>query len=113
MKKVDILDLEYASNGRDIDIVEPILSRLFLEHGLKIERECCFNFNWPFLIIKNKPKLVIIANSVGSPEHFEVVKFSKKLGINVVCLDSEGDYHHKESEVKQFYWGWNNDANYA
>jgi len=109
MKKVDILDLEYASNGRDIDIVEPILSRLSLEHGLKIERECCFNINWPFLIIKNRPKLVIIANSVGSQEHFAVVKFSKKLGINVVCLDSEGDYHPEESKVKQFYWGWNKD----
>lgn len=36
--KVDILSFTYSSKGRDIDIVEPVLSKLELELGVIIKR---------------------------------------------------------------------------
>lgn len=108
VKKCDILEFSYSSRGRDVDIVEPVLSYLELKHGLKIIRSWCFG-NFIFDIFKYNPKMIIIANAVGSYEHFHVAKFASKLGIKVVTLISEGDYIETEEGTKEFFWGWNKD----
>lgn len=108
MKHVDILDLEYSSRGRDIDIVEPTLSYLELKYSLKIERRWLFN-NPLWDLIRLRPKLLLVANSVGSFEHFCVVKFAHYLGIKVVTFVSEGDYLDTSNSISSFFWGWNKD----
>lgn len=105
---VDILDLEYASKGRDVDISEPILSYLELKYSLKIIRKCCFK-NWLYYLIKYKPKMVFIANGVGSIPHFNIVKTAHFLGIKVVTHISEGDYKESHDGTLLFFWGFNTD----
>lgn len=65
MHRVDILDLEYSSKGRDVDIAEPILSYLELKYNLKIVRKCSA-LDWQYYLLKYRPKIVFIANGVGS-----------------------------------------------
>lgn len=99
----DILNLEWDSKGRDIDIVEPILSYLEIQYNLKILRDSIFNYQTS--LIKLKPKMLIISNAIGAEINVRVVKFASKLGIRVVTLTSEGDY--LEERIDQFFWGWN------
>lgn len=106
--KVDILDLEYSSKGRDVDIAEPILSYLELKYNLKIIRKCCFS-NWEYYLLKYRPRVLFLANGIGSIPQFHIVKTAHFLGIKVVTHCSEGDYQETEKGVKFFFWGWNKD----
>ncbi len=108
MNRVDILDLEYASKGRDVDISEPILSFLELNYNLKIVRKCCFQ-DWQYYLLKYRPKIVFIANGIGSKEQFHIVKTACFLGIKVVTHFSEGDFTETPEGVVEFFWGWNKD----
>lgn len=108
MKRIDVLDLEYSSRGRDIDIVEPTLSYLEFKYNLKIERRWLFN-NPLWDLIRLRPKILVVANSVGSFEHFCVVKFAHYWGIKVVTFVSEGDYLDTSDSISSFFWGWNKD----
>lgn len=99
----DVLNLEACSSGRDIDIVEPVLSYLELRYGLRVVRESYLRFEPMFF--KYRPRLCIISNGVGTPESARVVKFASRVGIDVITLISEGDY--KEDDVEEFFWGWN------
>ncbi|MDR1552665.1 MAG: hypothetical protein LBS69_04280 [Prevotellaceae bacterium] len=108
MKKVDVLDLEYASKGRDVDIAEPVLSYLEIKYGLNIVRKCCFK-DWQYYLLKYSPKIVFIANGVGSLPHFNIVKTAHFLGIKVVTHTSEGDYTETQGATKVLFWGHNHD----
>lgn len=108
MKHIDILDLEYSSRGRDIDIVEPTLSYLELKYGLKIKRGWLFRNSFLDLI-KMRPKVLVIANGIGSFEHFITVKFAHYLGVKVVTFVSEGDFLESQEFMSSFFWGWNKD----
>lgn len=109
MHRVDILDLEYSSKGRDVDIAEPILSYLELKYNLKIIRKCCFS-NWQYYLLKYRPKVVFIANGVGSIPQFYIVKIAHFLGCKVVTHCSEGDYQETKKGAIDFFWGWNKDG---
>lgn len=110
----DILSLELYSKGRDIDIVEPVLCYLEIRYGLKVVRECIFNFEYE--IVKHKPKLVYISNSVGSAYKVNAVKYAAMLGIKTVTMISEGFVRHIDNseykdviEKKRFFFGLNYD----
>lgn len=105
---VDILDLEYSSKGRDVDIAEPILSYLELKYNLKIVRKCSFS-NWQYYLLKYRPKVIFIANGVGSIPQFHIVKTAHFLGSKVVTHCSEGDYQETKEGAIDFFWGWNKD----
>jgi len=107
---IDILDLEYSSKGRDVDISEPILSYLENKYNLKIVRRCCYK-NWQYYLLKYKPKIVFIANGIGSLHHFNIVKTAYYLGLKVVTHLSEGDLSSGEkfSSFSAFFWGFNKD----
>ena len=106
---VDVLDLEYASKGRDIDISEPVLSYLELKYNFNIVRKCCFK-DWPYYLLKYKPRIVFIANGIGSLHHFNIVKTAHYLGIKVVTHFSEGDFiGTSATSVSRYFWGWNYD----
>ena len=107
-KKIDILDLEYASKGRDVDISEPILSYLELKYDLNIVRKCSVQ-NWQYYLLKYRPQMVFIANGVGALPHFQIVKTAHYLGIKVVTHFSEGDFTENPEAVRTFFWGYNKD----
>jgi len=102
MKNCDILNLEWNGKGRDVDIVEPVLSYLELKYGLRIVRECIANFEYKFL--KYKPTMLVISNGGGARVNVDAVKYAVKRGIKVVTLISEGDY---KEDVENFFWKWN------
>lgn len=108
MRHIDILDLEYSSRGRDIDIVEPTLSYLELKYGLRIKRGWLFHNSFLDLI-RIRPKILVIANSTGSFEHFATVKFAHYWGVKIVTFVSEGDYLESQESISSFFWGWNKD----
>ena len=108
MHRVDILDLEYSSKGRDVDIAEPILSYLELKYNLKIVRKCSA-LDWQYYLLKYRPKIVFIANGVGSISQFYIVKTAYFLGAKVVTHCSEGDYQETKNGAIDFFWGWNKD----
>lgn len=87
-KFCDILSLEIYSSGRDIDIVEPLLCYLEKYYKLTIVREKIFNFS--YCMIKFRPKVLIVSNSIGSYYKFAAVKLAHFLGIKVLTLVSEG-----------------------
>ena len=103
----DILNLEFASKCRDVDIVEPILSYLELKYGLKVVREHLANFDSKF--IECQPEVLVISNEVGAVENFKAVKLASKLGIKTVTLIAEGDLPGDKDGVEEFFWGWNKD----
>ena len=70
--KVDILSFTYSSKGRDIDIVEPVLSKLELELGVIIKR-CWLYDNFVFDILRYKPKMLILANAIGLPQVSQIM----------------------------------------
>lgn len=106
MSRVDILNLEWSSRGRDIHIVEPVLC--FLEKkGYMVTRT-----SYLFALLKIiffRPKMLIVSNNTGSVRNFIATKFAYLLGIKVVSLVSEGDYCITDSEnntIDSFFWGW-------
>ena len=89
MARIDILNLEWASSGRDIHIIEPVLCYLEL-NGYTVRRS-----SYLFGLIKMLimyPKMLVLSNNCGSIRNFIASKLAYKLGIKVVTLSSEGDY---------------------
>ncbi len=103
----DILNLEFVSTGRDIDIIEPVLSYLELRHGLKIIRDNLSDLE--FKLLKYKPRMFVISNEIGAYENFVAVKLASRLGMKIVTLISEGDYIGNQAWIEGFFWGWNKD----
>jgi len=95
---IDILDLEYSSRGRDIDIVEPTLSYLEIKYKLRVKRKWLFRYCIVDILL-TRPKILIVANGVGSIRHVRAVRFASLLGIKVVTFVSEGDYSSFNSEA--------------
>ncbi len=106
--KCDILNLEWSSRGRDIDIVEPVLSCLELEYGLSVARDSIANAGWKF--ISHRPRLFLIADQGGGRTNFEAVKLAANLGIPVVTMRSEGMFPDDADTVRRMFWGWNDEC---
>jgi len=103
----DVLNLEWASRGRDIDIVEPVLTHLETEHGLSIVRDSIFNAGEKLL--RYRPRLLLIADQGGARANFQTVRLATRLGIRVVTLRSEGMYPDDPAVVGRMFWGWNDE----
>lgn len=98
----DIMHLSFGSSGRDVDIVEPVLSYLEIKYRLNIVRGCVRDF--VYMLEKYQPK-ALICGIKGSDYNVKIVKYAKELGIKIIAYEGEGDY--LESKVEEFYWGWN------
>lgn len=105
--RTDVLNLEWSSSGRDIDIVEPVLSGLELLYGVSVARDSILNFE--LKLLSYRPKMLVMSNEIGAQENFEAVKLATRLGIKVVTLVSEGDFPPHEEMMEGVFWGWNKD----
>lgn len=107
-KKTDILNLEWLGDGRDPNIVEPVL--LYLEsEGFTVSRGCIFDYQE--IIKKVKPRAIVISNTIGDKINFDMIKYANSLGIYTISLISEGDYPDN-SQALNFIWGWNKKKHY-
>lgn len=103
MQRIDILNLEWKSKGRDIHIVEPTL--IFFEN-IKNYTVIRSSIYFSFLkLLYYRPKMLVISNVSGAPENVIVGMFAKFLGSKVIAFVSEGDY--VEEYIDSFFWGWN------
>lgn len=109
--KVDILNLEWATNSRDTNIVDPVLVSLHDRYGYSIK--CSSVWYGLFKILWYKPRILIMANDIGAMENVKLFYFAKKLGILTVSLISEGlqinavDKQNQRDMQSKFFWGNN------
>ena len=64
MTKCDVLNLEWGSNTRDTNIVEPVLISLEERYGYKVIRSSIWY--GLFKILRYRPKSLIISNDTGA-----------------------------------------------
>jgi len=102
--KVDILNLEWASSGRDREMAT-LVNFALRKKGYRV-REASI-FDWRHELLKYDPKLLFITNSNGAKINFRVVKFAKQHGYSVVTLTSEGNLEEIDIEIS--VWGRNTD----
>ena len=109
--KVDILNLEWETDSRDTNIVEPILVSLEDRFGYSIKRDSIWYAF--FKILKYRPKALIMSNEVGAVENYYVCRFAYSLGIKTMVLISEGLNYECGTEEEQkkleteLLWGHN------
>ena len=106
----DILNLEWETNSRDENIIEPVLVYLEERYNLKIIRDSIW-YGY-FKLLKYKPKMLLISNENGAVENVIIMMLAHYMGITTVSLISEGlNYYsekYTESEyVKEQFWGHN------
>lgn len=105
--RTDILNFEFSTRRiRDIGIIEPVLSYLELKFELITKRYWVLD-NFPEIIDRENPKMIVMANGIGTTEHFEIVKYAKLKGIKVVTMISEGDMVDMKENVEILFWGNN------
>ena len=104
MKK--ILNLEWVATGRDINMVEPVLTYLEKTKNYLVIRDSIHNAL--FKIFKYKPDFLIIADTRGANINFEINKLCSLLGIKVISFTCEGDFR-EDDDFETMFWGWNKD----
>ena len=104
---IDVLNLEAkSSSSRDRQIVTLVCNYLRYM-GYNVTEG--YFFNGYHLINKYKPKVLFIANSIGSPINFRLMKYAYYKRILGVSLISEGNFTDGEKSITQFLWGFNKD----
>lgn len=100
---VDVLNLEWHSGPTRDNYITTLVCNYLTLKGYSVKRGCVFE--GVKLLLKHKPKLVFLANGIGAPENFQVVKLAKKIGCLVVTGTSEGNI--QLTNITQMTWGWN------
>jgi len=104
----DILNLEWASSGRDRETAIPICYTLRQKGYSVIEANI---FNYRYYILKHRPRVLFISGGYhGAEINYQAVKFAHKIGLPVITSIGEGDY--RITDIKQIFWGHNIDKKY-
>ena len=72
--KIDVLNLEWPQSERDRHIITPVYLYLREKYKLIVKSESVFNGY--FYLLKYRPKLLVISNSVGADINFSISKIS-------------------------------------
>ena len=104
---LDVLNLEWMSYpARDRNMSSLVCNYLRYQGFSVIEESVFRGFK---MIEKYKPKVLLLANGIGAPINFQLVKYAALKGIKVVTLVSEGNYLQSPEALESFLWGWNTD----
>lgn len=103
--KIDILNLEWPHSERDRHIIMPVYLYLREKYKLNIKSENIFNGY--FYLLKYRPKLLLVSNSIGADINFLLTKAAHEIGIKVISLISEGNVEERQADI--LLWGWNKD----
>lgn len=99
--KCDILNLEWETDSRDENIVEPVLVYLEEKYSLRIIRDSIWY--GCFKLLKYKPKMLLIANETGAIENVTIMMLAHRMGITTVSLISEGLNYYTEANIEAEY----------
>ena len=105
-KIINVLCFFDSDQGRDPEILLPLI--YFAEQY----QNCSFNYavTWDIHeIYKQKPNVVLIANTIGSKLHFQISRYAFNSGIKVFALISEGNFRTNGTFK---YWGYNLDKKF-
>ena len=111
MAYCDILNLEWGTNSRDTNIIDPVLVSLEERYGYQIVRSSIWY--GLFKILYYRPKLLLIANDNGGIENVRMYQAAHSLGIKTATLISEGLWFSLPTEKLQIgseqlnFWGNN------
>lgn len=95
-----ILSLEWFDNGREQELVVPVLSYLKYYFGYEIICSSAFN---TFKILSYRPDAVLIAGIEGSARQTEWAKRFNKIGVPVFGITTEGIFN--QQVASEFIWG--------
>lgn len=98
-KRIDILNLEWETDSRDTNIVDPTLVSLEDRFGYKIVRDSIWHGF--FKILKYRPKSLIMSNELGAIENYLICKFAYAIGLKVIVFISEGLNYECTDEISQ------------
>lgn len=109
--KVDILNLEWETDSRDTNIVDPVLVSLEDRYGYSVKRDSIwYGF---YKLLKYRPKVLLMSNELGAVENTYLCRFAYAVGIRVIVLISEGLNYECDNEEDQrtleneMLWGHN------
>ncbi len=94
--------LDY-DHGRDVEILLPLIYCAEQYMQAKVYFAFLFEIH---RIYREQPDLVLLANAIGSPKHFQISRYAKQNGIPVFALISEGMF---PTDGSYNYWGYNTD----
>lgn len=109
--KIDILNLEWATDSRDTNIIDPVLVSLEDRYGYRVVRSSIWFFL--FKLIYYRPKVVIRSGDIGADVNVLFYHIANKLGIITIAFIGEGLQIYSYKGIKQkewqevFYWGDN------
>lgn len=96
----DVLNLEWSSSGRDREVATLICQAL-RRRGNRVEEGSAFNYR--YLLLKHRPRLLYLADPSGARLNHEISLFAEKLGIPTVAFDAEGNY--LSTLTDEMFWG--------
>jgi surface carbohydrate biosynthesis protein len=102
-RKYKILCYTDDDAGRDVEMLLPL--RYFAEKFLNCTFVHAFVYD-VYAVYKEKPDVVMMANTVGSPLYFEISRYATQQGIKVFAMTSEGNFR---TDGTFNYWGYNTD----
>jgi surface carbohydrate biosynthesis protein len=102
-RKYKVLCFTDNDSGRDVEMILPL--RYFAERFLNCSFVHAFVYD-VFAVYREKPDLVLLANTIGSPLYFEISRYATQQGVKVFSLISEGNFR---TDGAYNYWGYNTD----
>jgi len=96
----DVLNLEWASAGRDREVASSICHTL-RRRGYSVVEESVFNYK--YWLLKHRPRLLYIADPTGARVNQDAALFAERVGVPSLCLDAEGDY--ADGLAEPMFWG--------
>jgi len=105
-KKIKVLCFTDNSVGRDVEMILPI--RYFAERFLNCEFYHALNIDI-HQIYKQKPDIILSANTIGSNLYFEISKIAHEQSIPLFALISEGNFR---TDGSFNIWGFNRDKKF-
>jgi hypothetical protein len=100
---VDILILELPQSDRDLNISVPIYLELKRRGYNVVLENLVYSY---YNLVRYKPKLVFFS-SLNDSVVLEQKKLLHELGVPVVSMTTEGNFHDKG--FHGYFWGWNKD----
>ena len=105
-RKINVLCFLDSDRGRDPEILIPLIYYIERFENCNVSYAVTWDIHEIFL---KKPDVILIANTIGSANHFNISKYAYNSGIKVFALISEGNFRTNGTFN---YWGYNTDKFY-
>jgi hypothetical protein len=102
VKNIDVLNLEWPNNERDVHAVAPVILELRNRGLVCVTGDI---FSYIFYLIKYRPKVLLLTSYQGALINHKLCKVASFIGIKIITLIAEGNT--RETAIKEMTWGNN------